>query len=191
MKTKLFAPFLVVVILIYGCASTGTAPETHFIENSDYPLGIVIPQYPPQAGVDFRVRGKANGTAAGAAAGAKFCTVLLSSGGSADPGASAVLAASFLLCLPIGPTIGAVGGAITTESADVAQLAEVRIHKQLRPLLGQEKFAEIVKEHLSDGQENVGISVIDGIKGAKSEDTEIVFERTDLGKYQTVPELLK
>ena len=173
-------------VFLYGCASTTSRfiPDIHRLENrsSDYPVGIILAQFPPKTGVDFVIKGKGSGASAGAAGGVASCADLLASGGEGA-------ALAFLLCLPIGMAVGAIGGAVTAPSADEADSAEDRIYQKIQPLMGQAKLAESVQNYLSAGQDNIHIIFAYDLQGVKLEDTERVFESAELGNYQTILEV--
>ena len=150
--------FITTHLYLYGCASTSTrtVPESHRLQDrtSDYPVGIITPQYSPKAGIDFVIEGKGSGASAGAAGGVVTCADLMRGG---DEGSVLV----FLLCAPIGAAVGAISGAVSAPSADEVEATEDRIHRQLQPLAAQTKLAESVENYLSSMQQNITITIAD------------------------------
>lgn len=147
---------LAIVMLAAGCASMRgpspmTAEQTDALKARLGKIGVVGGQYLPALEIQTPAKGAGAGALGGAAVGAMAPFEMMSGGMSGCNSPGCVLLPAVLIALvPVGATIGAVGGAITAESAEKVNERQAKIDEAVASLRMQDNLRDRLSARVTD-----------------------------------------
>src|SRR5712691_3037262 len=142
---RLFTCLLALVVCLQTSCSAPVRPE-NLAQPDKTSLGhvaVVAARFDPEYHFEALTTGKGDAAAKGAGKGAQACGAVLPGGGASGGGLGAiVLFAVFLVCLPVGATVGAISGASQAAPAQQVEDAKSAAERGLAVLKLQENTVE-------------------------------------------------